>query len=57
MKVFPFLVALVLFLGGLALFGYSFAFAEEWRGLTFFGGIAAVALSLALPFHLLERAE
>jgi hypothetical protein len=57
MKVFPFLVALVLFLGGLALFGYAFAFAEEWRGLTFFGGIAAVALSLALPFHLLERAE
>ena len=55
MKVFAFLVSLALFLGGFALFGYSFAFPPEWHGWAFGGGIIAVSLSLAIPFHLLER--
>lgn len=57
MKVFAFLVSLVVFLGGLALFGYAFAFPEEWRALGFFAGIAAVSIAFTIPFHLLERAD
>ena len=57
MKVFAFLVSLALFLGGFALFAYSFAFPEGWHAAGFFGGIVAVSLSLALPFHLLGRAD
>lgn len=57
MKVFVFLVALALFLGGLLLFGYAFAVDPAWHALTFVGGIAAVSLSLAIPFHLLGRAD
>ena len=55
MKVFVFLVSLALFLGGFALFGYSFAFVDGWNTVAFLGGIAAIAISLAIPFHLLER--
>lgn len=54
MKVVVFLVSLALFLGGLALFGYAFAFPEGWMVWGFSGGIAAVALSLMIPFHVLE---
>jgi hypothetical protein len=57
MKVFAFLFSLALFLGGLALFGYAFAFGEEWQVLTFAGGIAAISVSLMIPFHLLERLD
>ena len=55
MKVFAFLVSLALFLGGFALFGYSFEFVDGWNTAAFLGGIAAIAVSLAIPFHLLER--
>jgi hypothetical protein len=55
MKVFAFLVSLGLFLGGFALFGYAFAFPEGWNMAAFLGGIAAISVSLMIPFHLLER--
>lgn len=55
MKVFAFLVSLALFVGGLLLFGYAFAVGQEWHTLAFAGGIAAISLSLMIPFHLLER--
>jgi cytochrome b subunit of formate dehydrogenase len=57
MKVFAFLVSFVLFVGGILLFGYAFAFAPEWHTLTFAGGIAAISVSLMIPFHLLERLD
>lgn len=57
MKLFAFLVALVLFLGGFALFGYAFAFEGPWNIVSFAGGIAAVSLSLMIPFHFLGRAD
>lgn len=57
MKVFAFLVSLALFLGGLALFGYAFTFGPDLHTLVFAGGIAAVSLSLMIPFHLLERLD
>lgn len=57
MKVIAFLFSLALFLGGLGLFGYAFTFPEEWRSVTFVGGVAAIALALVIPFHLLERLD
>ncbi len=58
MKVFVFLVAFVLFLGSFALFGYAFTFDNGfWQAAMFFAGIVAVSLSLAIPFHLLQRTE
>ncbi len=57
MKVIVFLVALAFFVGSFLLFGYAFSVAEAWRGPMFFGGILAVAVSLAIPFHLLERTD
>jgi hypothetical protein len=55
MKVFAFLVSLGLFLGGFALFGYAFSFPEGLNTASFLGGIAAISISLMIPFHLLER--
>jgi hypothetical protein len=57
MKVFVFLVALGLFLASFVLFGYAFAVEDLWRPVLFFGGIAAVSLSLIIPFHLLPAAD
>ena len=57
MKVFAFLVSFVLFVGGILMFGYAFAFGPEWHTLVFTGGIAAISLSLIIPFHLLERLD
>lgn len=57
MKVIVFLVALAFFVGSFVLFGYAFSVAEAWRGPVFFGGILAVVVSLAIPFHLLERTD
>jgi hypothetical protein len=55
MKVFAFLVALAFFVGSFVLFGYSFAVGPGWDYAFFGGGLLAVAISLAIPFHLLEK--
>jgi len=55
MKVFVFLVSLALFLGGMLLFGYAFAFDPSWHAIAFVGGILTISVSLMIPFHLLER--
>ena len=58
MKVFVFLVCLVLFLASFALFALAFNFDNgPWQAVTFFAGILAVSASLAVPFHLLQRTE
>lgn len=57
MKVVVFLVSLILFVGGLAAFGYAFDVAPEFHVPVFAGGIVAVSLSLMIPFHLLERTD
>jgi hypothetical protein len=54
MKIIAFLVALAFFVGSFALFGYAFSADPHWQMWLFFAGIAAVAISLAIPFHLLE---
>ncbi|WP_394770446.1 hypothetical protein [Lacisediminihabitans sp.] len=56
MKIVAFVIALALFVGGILLFGYAFEPGVE-HGVVFFGGIVAVALSLAIPFHLLKRID
>jgi len=55
MKIFAFLVCLGLFVGSFVLFGYAFAVDEGWNILLFSGGVLAVAASLMIPFHLLEK--
>jgi hypothetical protein len=57
MKVFVFLVALVIFLASFVLFGYAFAVEGLWQSILFLGGIIAVSVSLAIPFHLLPAAD
>lgn len=58
MKVFGFLVCLVLFVASFALFALAFTFDSGlWQAATFFAGILAVSASLAIPFHLLQRTE
>lgn len=55
MKVFAFVVALGLFVGGLLLFGYAFSAGPGWDIVVFGGGLLAVALALGIPFHVLEK--
>jgi hypothetical protein len=55
-KIIAFVIALVLFVGGMMLFGYAFEPNAE-HGIVFFGGIIAVTLSLAIPFHVLKRID
>jgi hypothetical protein len=57
MKLFAFLVALAFFVGSFVLFGYAFTVGDNWNTLLFFCGLAAIAISLAIPFHLLERLD
>lgn len=55
MKIFAFLVCLGLFVGSFVLFGYAFAVGPGWDTVLFSAGILAVAASLMIPFHLLEK--
>jgi hypothetical protein len=55
-KFIAFVVSMVLFLGGLLLMGYAFE-PGSGEGLTFFAGLLAIALAIAVPFHLLKRLD
>ena len=54
MNVIGLIVSFVLFLGGLALMGFATE-AVGWQGVTFVGGIIAVALAFAIPVHVLGK--
>lgn len=56
MKFIAFAVSIVLFIGGLVLMGYAFE-PGNGEGITFAGGILAIALSVAIPFHVLKRLD
>ena len=56
MNVIAFIVAIGLFIGGLALMAYSFS-AEGFEGPVFIAGILAVGASIALPVHVLKRID
>ncbi|WP_181408982.1 hypothetical protein [Schumannella soli] len=57
MKVFAFLICLVLFVGAFFLFGYAFDAPEPFHLVIFASGLVAIALSLIIPFHLLEKLD
>ena len=56
MNVFAFVIAIALFIGGLALFAFSF-YAVGFEGVVFFSGILAVSAAIALPVHVLKRID
>ncbi len=56
MKVFAFIVALVIFLGSLYLFTLAFA-VPGFEILLFIGGVVGVSLAFAIPFHILKRVQ
>jgi hypothetical protein len=51
-----FAASLVLFVGGIALFGYAFE-TPGFETAMFVGGIAAIVAAIAIPFHVLKRTE
>ena len=55
MKVIVFVVCLALFVGSFLLFGYAFSVGDGWNIALFSAGLVAIAVSLAVPFHLLEK--
>ncbi|MFP7759961.1 hypothetical protein [Marisediminicola sp. LYQ134] len=56
MNVVAFVIAAILFVGGILLFGYA------WDGLAFDGimfsaGLVAITGSIVIPFHILKRTD
>jgi hypothetical protein len=56
MNVFYFVIAFLFFLLGLFLFAYAFN-TPSWEAVLFCGGIAAISISLVIPFHILGKSE
>ncbi len=56
MKITAFVITLGLFLLGMILMGYAFEPGMP-HGILFFSGIASVAVSLTIPFHVLKRVD
>ena len=50
------IISFVLFLGGIVVLGYATTL-PAWQGLVFFGGIVSIALSIAIPVHLLPKLD
>ncbi|MCA1943174.1 MAG: hypothetical protein LDL15_06160 [Yonghaparkia sp.] len=57
MNIIAVVISIALFVSSFVLFAYAYAVPEEWAALTFFIGIMAVTLSLAIPFHLMGHRE
>jgi hypothetical protein len=51
-----FTASLILFIGGIVLFGYAFN-AVGFEILVFAAGIVAIVASIAIPFHLVKRTD
>jgi hypothetical protein len=56
MNVFGFIIAFVIFVAGLVLFGFAFT-VSSFEAVMFVGGIILVSISLAIPFHILGHGE
>ena len=54
MRIVVFIICIVLFIGGMFLFGLA-PLLPAFQGLVFFIGILCVAAALAIPMHLLAR--
>ncbi len=57
MNIVAFVIAFVLFVGGIVLFGYSFDAGDNARAIVFLSGIVAIVVSLAIPFHVMKRTD
>ena len=64
MNIIGFFVALVLFVGGIAIMGYSFEplpfvlpFGIEANTVMFSAGIISCSIALAIPFHIMKRID
>jgi len=55
-KIIAFVIALGLFVFGIVLMGHAFE-PDVPHGILFFSGILSVAVSLAIPFHVLKRVD
>jgi hypothetical protein len=51
-----FTASLILFIGGIVLFGYAFQ-AVGFEILVFSAGIAAIVAAIAIPFHVVNRTD
>jgi hypothetical protein len=56
MNVFYFILAFLFFLLGIFLFAFAFN-VKDYEAIMFVGGIAAISIALAIPFHILGRSE
>ena len=54
MRVVMFIICMILFLGGLALFGYA-PLVPPVAGFLFFGGILCVSAAFAVPMYVLPK--
>lgn len=57
MNGFAFAISFILFVGGILLFGFAFDAGVALRTVVFLAGILAIVLSVAIPFHVLKRAD
>jgi hypothetical protein len=57
MNIVAFVVAFILFVGSIFLFGYAFDASESLRAVVFLSGILAIVISVAIPFHILKRTD
>jgi hypothetical protein len=56
MNIFAFVIAFILFIGGIFLFGLAFD-VQGARALVFCSGLAAIVIAIAIPFHILKRID
>ena len=56
MNILAAFVAIILFVGGILLFGYADAF-PGFEIFVFGAGIVAISASVAIPFHVLKRVD
>lgn len=50
------ILCLALFVGGIVIMGFAVTL-PAWQGLVFFSGIVCIALSFALPIHVLPHLD
>jgi hypothetical protein len=56
MNIFAFVIAFILFIGGIFLFGLAFD-VQGAQALVFVSGLAAIVIAMAIPFHILKRID
>lgn len=57
MNGFAFVISFLIFVAGLYLMGIAFNVPESLGYVTFGGGLLAVAISIAIPVHVMKRID